>query len=107
MKNINDFNEYINSMVSEFEGEADYLEYNDYAHECADGSEYVIYYSKAWDLVNLVRENDYSLYCDSQPWAFDFESLEHIITSVACSIITNAIMDAFNKQELENRQWKK
>jgi hypothetical protein len=103
MKNINDFNEYINSMVSEFEGEADYSDYNDYAHECADGSEYVIYYSKAWDLVNLVRENDYSLYCDSQPWAFDFESLEHIITSVACSIITNAIMDAFNKLELENK----
>lgn len=103
MKNINDFNEHINSMVSEFEGEADYLEYNDYALMCADGSEYVIYYSKAWDLVNLVRENDYSLYCDSQPWAFDFESLEHIITSVACSIIHNAIMNAFNKQELENK----
>ena len=99
MENINDFNKYIDDLVSEFEGEADYLEYNDYAHECADGSEYVIYYSKAWDLVNLVRENDYSLYCDSQPWAFDFESLEHIITSVACSIITNAIMDAFNKLE--------
>ena len=100
MENINDFNKYINDLVSEFEGEGtDYSDYNDYAHECADGSEYVIYYSKAWDLVNLVRENDYSLYCDSQPWAFDFESLEHIITSVACSIITNAIMDAFNKLE--------
>ena len=100
MKNINDFNDYINSMVSEFEGEGtNYSDYNDYAHERADGSEYVIYYSKAWDLVNLVRENDYSLYCDSQPWAFDFESLEHIITIVACSIIHNAIMDAFNKQE--------
>jgi hypothetical protein len=100
MKNINDFNDYINSMVSEFEGEGtNYSDYNDYAHERADGSEYVIYYSKAWDLVNLVRENDYSLYCDSQPWDFDFESLEHIITIVACSIIHNAIMDAFNKQE--------
>jgi hypothetical protein len=99
MENINDFNKYINDLVSEFAGEGtDYSDYNDYAHECADGSEYVIYYSKAWDLVNLVRENDYSLYCDSQPWAFDFESLEHIITIVACSIIHNAIMDAFNKQ---------
>jgi hypothetical protein len=85
MENINDFNKYINDLVSEFEGEGtDYSDYNDYAHECADGSEYVIYYSKAWDLV--------------QPWAFDFESLEHIITIVACSIIHNAIMDAFNKQ---------
>ena len=103
MNNINDFNKYISTMVAEYDGEADYSEYNDYAHECADGSEYVIYYSKAWDLVNLVRENDYSLYCDSQPWAFDsgteFESLEHIITIVACSIIHNAIMDAFNNQE--------
>ena len=103
MENINDFNDYINDLVADYEGEADYSDYNDYAHECVDGSEYVIYYSKAWDLVNLVRENDYSLYCDSQPWAFDsgteFESLEHIITIVACSIIHNAIMDAFNKQE--------
>jgi hypothetical protein len=101
MENINDFNEYISTMVAEYDGEADYSDYNDYAHECADGSEYVIYYSKAWELVNLIRAENYSLYCDSQPWAFDFESLEHIMTIVACSIIHNAIMDAFNKLEQE------
>ena len=104
MKNINDFNDYINDLVADYEGEADYSDYNDYAHECADGSEYVIYYSKAWDLVNMIRAENYSLYCDSQPWAFDLEteeSLEHIMTIVACSIIHNAMMDAFNNQQQE------
>jgi hypothetical protein len=80
-------------------------DFKSYAHKCADGSEYVMYYSNAWELVNLIRAENYSLYCDSQPWATnsgkDFESLEHIMTIVACSIIHNAMMDAFNNQQQE------
>ena len=105
MNNINDFNEYISMMVADYDGEADYSDYNDYAHECADGSEYVIYYSKAWDLVNLIRADNYSLYCDSESWAFDlgteFESLDHTVAIVAYGIIHNAIIDTFNNQEQE------
>ena len=106
MNNINDFNDYINDLVSEFEGEGtDYSDYNDYAHECADGSEYVIYYSKAWDLVNMIRACDYSLYCDSETWAVDLgtelESLDHAIVMTAYAIIHNAIIDTFNNQEQE------
>ena len=105
MNNINDFNDYINDLVADYDGEADYSDYNDYAHECADGSEYVIYYSKAWDLVNMIRSNDYSLYCDSESWAFDLgtdlESLDHAIVMTAYGIIHNAIIDTFNNQEQE------
>ena len=105
MENINDFNKYINDLVADYEGEADYSDYNDYAHECADGSEYVIYYSKAWDLVNMIRACDYSLYCDSESWAFDLgtdlESLDQAIVMTAYGIIHNAIIDTFNNQEQE------
>ena len=107
MENINDFNDYINDLVSEFEGEGtDYSDYNDYAHECADGSEYVISYHLAWDLVEMVRAYNSDLFYAGEEWAMDtfdpkHSSLDNLITSVAYGIIYETMMDAFSNQEQE------
>lgn len=106
MNNINDFNDYISMMVADYEGEADYSDYNDYAHECADGSEYIIYYHRAWDLVELVKRYDSNLFYAGEEWAMDtfdpkHSSLDNLITSVAYGIIYTALVDALHKQEQE------
>lgn len=103
MNNINDFNDYINDLVSEFEGD----DFNDYAHECADGSEYVIYYHRAWDLVELVKRYRSDLFYAGEEFAmqtFDpkHSSLDRLITLVAYGIIYTAMLDAFNEQEQED-----
>lgn len=105
MENINDFNDYIDSLVEDFK-EAWEDDIGDYAHECADGSEYVIYYHRAWDLVELVRRYRTDLFYEGEEWAMDtfdpkHSSLDNLITSVAYGIIYTALVDALHKQEQE------
>lgn len=103
MNNINDFNDYINMLAADFEASG-HEDATDYAHEAADGSEYVIYYHAAWDLVELVRRYRTDLFCAGEEMAMDtfdpkHSSLDNLITSVAYGIIYTAMMDAFNNQE--------
>lgn len=67
-----EFNQYIDTLASEYMAyKGDYDCFEDYLHQTADGSEYVIYYGKAWDLVNMIRLNDYDMYQDAQSVIYD------------------------------------
>jgi hypothetical protein len=99
MKNLIDFNNYIDLLVSDWDGVQDL---HDFCHEQADGSEYVIYYSKAWDLVNLIRWSDRSILDDAELAIENIQvgdSLDSIMCLLAYEIIYQQLSLAV--QELE------
>ena len=101
MENINDFNDYINGKVSEFN-----TNFESFAHKCAERSEYFVNQDEAWSLVEMVRAYNSDLFYEAEKWATvgeNYVSLDSFITSVAYGIIITAMTDAFNKQELENK----
>ena len=53
-KTLKEFDAFIQSAVEDF-ADSD-QDPSDYCWEVADGSQYAIYYSHAWDLVNAMRE---------------------------------------------------
>lgn len=100
MKNYNDFQDYINALASDFK-DSGWKYAEDYAQECADGSEYVIYYAKAWELVSIVRDANYDLYSEGSEHASDcqgdYSDLDTQMASVAYWLILTAVMEAVAK----------
>jgi len=101
MKNIKDFNDYISMMIADYDADH-YGDYNTYAHWCADGSEYTIFYHSAWDLIELVKRYRSDLFYVGEEMAmntFDpkHSSVDNLITSVAYYIIYTAMLNAFNQ----------
>lgn len=79
---------------------------SEYAHECADGSQWAIYYSHAWCLVNAAR-----LVCcealdqaesDLEDLGFSFESIDKTMTLLAYWLTYNEILTQINEQEGSN-----
>lgn len=79
---------------------------SEYAHECADSCQWVIYYGRAWDLVSAVR-----LVCpsdldqaesDLEYLGFSFESLDKTMTLLAYWLTHNEILTQIQKQESNN-----
>ena len=50
-----ELNSWVDTCVAEF-ADSD-QDPSDYAHECADGSQWAIYYGMAWDLVDACRDH--------------------------------------------------
>lgn len=97
MKNYNDFIDYINILADDFKDSGhEYLQ--DYAHEAADGSEFVIYYSKAWDLVNLVRSANYDLFNEGAEYVLELDTegkdADEAMSLIAYGIIHSAVLQA-------------
>jgi hypothetical protein len=103
MKNYNEFQDYIAMLAADFK-DSGYKYAEDYAMECADNSEYVIYYAKAWDLVTLVRDSNYDLYSEGAEHASDCMSestdLDQQMVSVAYWIILTTVIEAVVKLAL-------
>ena len=112
MNNLKDFNNYIDSLCDDvwinYKAQLnDQDDWPDIAHELADGSQYVIYYGMAWDLVTMIRQQDYSLYDCAEDSAFnygvEFESANQMMALIAYEIIYQHIMltlnNKFNKME--------
>lgn len=56
MKNYKEYLDYCQSLAEDInDSYSDDIDLNDRIHEIADGCQYVIYYSKAWDLVNMMQ----------------------------------------------------
>ena len=76
---------------------------SEYAHECADGSQWAIYYSHAWNLVNaarLVRPSDLDqAESDLEDPGFSFESIDKTMTLLAYWLTYNEILTQINEQE--------
>lgn len=104
MKNYIEFQDYINMLAADFT-DSGHEDATDYAHEVADGSEYVIYYHSAWELVEMVRAYNSDLFYASEEFAmdtFDFKhsSLDNLITSVAYGIIYTTVLEAVIRNAL-------
>ena len=97
-----DFKTMIHTLAEEYDAEQ-YADIHQYAHECADSSEHVIYYSKAFDLVNMIRLSDYQVldHAEEELEAIDyqFESLNSLMTALAYQIIYNELTAELHDME--------
>ena len=79
---------------------------SDYAHECADGVRWVIFYDYAWELVSAVRRV-HSKCMDQaeselEDLGFSFESIDKTMSSLAYWLTYNEILTQINEQEESN-----
>jgi hypothetical protein len=104
MENMKEFNEYIDSMrddiLTEYRlGNNTRDDWCDIVHEYADGSQYVIYYGMAWELVNMVRRCDGALFDDAQLGLDGFgdsQDINQMMTRLAYECIYQQLMLALN-----------
>lgn len=79
---------------------------SDYAHECADGCQWAIYYGHAWELVSaarLVRPRDLDqAESELEGDGFEFKSLDRTMTLLAYWLTYNEIMNKIDGQESED-----
>lgn len=79
---------------------------SEYAHECADGSQWAIYYGHAHELVNaarLLHPRDLDqAESDLEDLGFEFESLDKTMTLLAYQLTYSEIMNQINEQESNN-----
>lgn len=110
MNNLQDFDSYIDSICDDIwiNYKADLNNQDDWpdiAHECADGSQYVIYYGMAWDLVTMMRHHDFSSFDSAEDAAFnygiEFESANQMMTLIAYELIYQHIMLTLNNKHNE------
>ena len=108
MKNYKEYLDYCKSLAEDInDNYPDTIEILDRIHELADGCQHVIYYSKAWDLVNMMREYNHDLFNiaveEVRDNCFEFEGdINAHITWVAYFLIRNGIYKAY--QQLESRE---
>lgn len=84
-----EFNDYIDQLTDDYCAE-DYAHFSSYCRECADSSEFVIYYGNAWELVNMIRMADYSILEDAEIAISDYSgefSINTIMTKLAYECI--------------------
>lgn len=76
---------------------------SEYAHECADGSQWATYYWHAWCLVHaarLVRPSDLDqAESDLEDLGYEFESPDKTMTLLAYQLTYNKILTQINEQE--------
>lgn len=103
MNNYSEFQDYINMLAADFKASG-HIYGEDFAHEVTDGSEYVIYYAKAWEIVSIVRDANYDLYSEGSEHASDcqgdYSDLDTQMASVAYWIIFTSVMQAVIKLAL-------
>jgi hypothetical protein len=74
-------------------------------HQAVDGSMYVIYYSRAWELVSAVRRYDQSLFNDAEMNVSGMldgsENLDQQITVIAYEILRMMVTHEYQQFTLE------
>ena len=88
------------SEVDTYGGDAEEL-----IHQACDGNMYVIYYSRAWELVSSVRRYDQSLFieaeCSVSGMLDGSENLDQQMTIMAYEILRMAVTHEYEKFTLE------
>ena len=88
------------SEVDTYGGDAEEL-----IHQAVDGNQYVIYYSRAWELVSSVRRYNRDLFNDAEcsvSGMFDGnENLDQQITVMSYEILRMMALSAYEKFTLE------
>ena len=107
MKNYKDYIDYCQSLAKDVnDSYSDDIDVNDRIHEIADGCQYVIYYSKAWDLVNMMRVCNGQLFnqaiedVQDEYSSFGNDINKHMIL-IAYYLIRNGIHSAYQHIETE------
>ncbi len=92
---------YIQTAYEEFKQD-DTRDLEDIVHELADSSQHVIYYGKAWDLVDFVRFADLSEYEEAQEMINDIgehtSDLDTLMTQMAYWLIYNIVRGAVEER---------
>ncbi len=107
MKNYKEYLDYCQRLAEDVnDSYSDDIEVTDRIHEIADGCSHVIYYAKAWDLVNMMREYHYEKFNDAvdevRDSGFEFEGdLNAHMTRIAYYLIRNGIHAAYQHIEEE------
>ena len=108
MKNYKEYLDYCQNLALDISEDytLDEIEVTDRIHEIADGCQYVIYYAKAWDLVNMMRVYNHELFMQAveevRDNGFEFEGDIHAhITWIAFFLIRNGIHSAYQHIESE------
>lgn len=112
MKNYKEYIDYCQSLAEDInDSYSDDIEVTDRIHEIADGCSHVIYYSKAWDLVNMMREYNHELFNEAveevRDNGFEFDNedamrdLNTHMTWIAFFLIRNGIYSAYQHIESE------
>ena len=107
MKNYKEYIDYCKSLAEDVnDSYSDDIDVNDRIHEIADGCSHVIYYSKAWDLVNMMRVYNNELLdhaCEEvRDNGFEFKGdLHKYMTQLAFLLIRNGIHSAYQHIESE------
>jgi len=105
MKNYKEYIDYCQSLAEDInDSYSDDIEVTERIHEIADGCQYVIYYSKAWDLVNMMRDYNHELFMQAveevRDNGFEFEGdINTHITWIAFFLIRNGIYSAYQQIE--------
>jgi len=103
MKNYKEYLDYCQRLAEDInDSYSDDIDVNDRIHEIADGCQYVIYYSKAWDLVNMMREYNHELFTHAveevRDNGFEFEGdIDRHMTWIAFFLIRNGIYSAYQQ----------
>jgi len=107
MKNYKEYLDYCQSLAEDIDDNyPDTMEVLDRINEIADGCQHVIYYSKAWDLVNMMREYNHELFMqavdevkDATP-EFDGDIYRHM-TWIAFCLIRDGIQSVYESSKVE------
>ena len=110
MKNYKEYIDYCQNLALDISEDytLDEIEVTDRIDEIADGCQYVIYYTKAWDLVNMMREYNHELFMHAveevQDNGFEHElagDVNKLMTWIAFFLIRNGIHSAYQHIETE------
>lgn len=108
MKNYKEYVDYCQRLAEDVNDSYsdDIDDINQAIHDIADGCSHVIYYAKAWDLVNMMREYDHEKFNDAvdevQGSGFEFEGdINAHMTWIAYFLIRNGIYSAYQHIETD------
>lgn len=104
--NYQEYRKMIDTYANEYINEKEnFCDAHQYAAEVADSCEEVIYYAKAWDLVNLIRVSDYQVLSEAEDLACECghscDDINSKMTALAYWIIYNEISERINELESE------
>lgn len=101
MLTYSDFQNEIVSLASELKAEYDLADALDHVHEVVDNVRAVIYYYDAWQFVNMIRNEKYSLYMEAQDMFEDmcaeFIHMDQMMCAMAHCIYATALNDYLYK----------
>lgn len=108
MKNYKEYIDYCQRLAEDVNDSYsdDIDDINQAIHDIADNCQHVIYYAKAWDLVNMMRHYNHELFNEAveevQGNGFEFEGdINAHITWIAFFLIRNGIHSAYQHIESE------